>query len=81
MIIFDLLLYSFFHFFYFLFSALISFSLFSSFSIFFFFNFFSQASIKLSRKAFVYIYIHNMYNIYIFRKLMNFCLLKKFMTF
>ena len=65
-----LLLSSLFHFFYFIFSALISFSLFSNFSIF---NVLSQVLIKYNRKAFVYININNMYNIY-FRKLVNFCL-------
>ena len=46
--------------------------------LFSFFDVLSQAFIKYSRKAFVYIYI----NTYIyFRKLMNFCLTKKFMTF
>ena len=41
----------------------------------FFFDVLSQAIIKCSKKAFVYIDI-NIYNIY-FRKLMNFCLTKK----
>ena len=41
---------------------------------------FSQAFIKHSRKAFVYIYVNSMYNIY-FRKYMHFCLTKNFMTF
>ena len=50
--LYDDLLSSLFHFFYFVFSAPISFSLFSNFSLFF-----SQAFIKCSRKAFVYIYI------------------------
>ena len=65
------LLSSWFHFFYFIFSAPISFSLFSSFPIFsfLFFNVLSQASIKHSRKAFVYIYINNVYNIYILENL------------
>ena len=46
---------------------------------FFFFNVLSQAFINHSRKAFVYIYINNMYSIYIFKNLEF--LPKKFMTF
>ena len=45
-----------------------------------FLNVLSQAFMKTSRKAFVYIYINNMYHIY-FRKLIHFCLTKNFMTF
>ena len=78
----DLLLISnLFHFFYFIFSAPISFSL--CFPVSpppLLFYALSQAFIKHSRKAFVYIYANNMHNIY-FRKLMNFCLTKKFTTF
>ena len=52
-----------------------------SFSSYFFFDVLSQDLIKHSKKkkAFVYLYINNVYNIY-FRKLMNFCLTKKLMT-
>ena len=76
----DDLLSSLFYFFYFTFSPPISFSLCfpisPSFS--FFLNVLSQAFIKHSRKALAYILIICI--IYIFRKFMNFCLTKKFMT-
>ena len=74
-----LLLSSLFHFFYFIFSAPISFSLCFPISPSFFYVL-SQAFIKHSRKAFVYIYINNMYNVYVLEN-MNFCLTKKLMTF
>ena len=41
----------------------------------FFFDVLSQAFIKHSRKAFVYIYVNSMHNIYL-RKFINFCLTK-----
>ena len=47
--------------------SVLPFSLFSNFSITFLFDVLSQAFIKHSRKAFVYIYVNSMYNIY-FRK-------------
>jgi len=50
-----------------------------SLSLFFFFDGLSQAFIKCSKKAFVYLYI-NMYNIYILGNI-SFCLTKKIMTF
>ena len=73
-----LLLSSLVYFFYFIFSAPISFTL--CFSIFPspLFDVLSQAFIKRSRKALAYILIICI--IYIFRKFMNFCLTKKFMT-
>ena len=82
------LLSSLFHFFHFIVSALILFSLYFpiSPSLLFFFDVLSQAFTECCRKAFVYIYIYRerererMCNIY-FRKPMNFCLIKKFMTF
>ena len=65
---------SLFHFFYFIFRASISF-MFSNFSIpSFFFTFFLKPLSSV-----VYTNIYSMYNIY-FRKLMNFCLAKNFMT-
>ena len=84
-----LLLSSLFHFFYFIFSAPISFSLFSnSPSLLFLFDVLYQGFIKCVRKAFAYIYIYTYIYIYIvctiyicFRKLINFCLTKIFMTF
>ena len=76
-----LLLSSLFHIFYFIFSVPISFSLcFPISPSLLFFLMFSQALNKRSRNAFVYIYINNMYNIYILEN-MDFCLPKKFMTF
>ena len=75
-----LLLSSLFHFFYFIFRTPISFSLCSTISLsLIFFDVLSQAFIKCSRKAFVYIHIY-MYNIYC-RKLMDFCLTKKIMFY
>ena len=78
-----LLLSSLFHFFYFIFSDPISFSLYFPIYFFLFFDIPSQAFIKYSRKAFVYIYreIYSMVIYIYFRKLMNFCLAKKCMTF
>ena len=70
-----LLLSSLFHFFYFIFSAPISFSLCSNISPSFF-DILSQAFIKCSRKAFVYIYKYVQYT---FKK-MNLCI-TKIMTF
>ena len=74
-----LLLSSLFHFFFFMFSAPVSFSLCFPIIPSPFFNVLSQAFIKCS-KAFIYIHINSMYNIYL-RKLAIFCLNKKFMTF
>ena len=74
-----------FHFFYFMFSAPMSFSL--CFSIYLFFYVLSQAFIKYSRKAFVYIsisiYLYRQIQIYSMdnNRLINFCLAKKIMTF
>ena len=74
-----LLLSSLFHFFYFIFSVPISFSLCYPISpSLLFFNVLSQAFIKC-RKALVYIYINNKYNIYILEILLIF-LTKNFMT-
>ena len=44
----------------------------------FFSDVLSQAFIKHSRKAFVYIYINSMHNIYL-RKFINFCLTKLYL--
>ena len=67
-----LLLSSLFHFFYFIFRAPISFSLCSKISLpLLFFDVLSQAFIKCSRKAFVYIY-KNKHNIYILENLLIF---------
>ena len=60
-----LLLPSLFHFFYFIFSASISFSLCFLIYVFLIFVVLSQAFIKCSRKASVYIYINSVYNVYI----------------
>ena len=74
-----LFLSSLFHFFYFIFSVPISFSLCSLISpSLLFFNVLSQAFIKC-RKALVYTYINNKYNIYILEILLIF-LTKNFMT-
>ena len=48
--------------------------------LFFFFKIFFLKPLSSVVEKPLYIYIHSMYNIY-FRKLMNFCLAKKFMTF
>ena len=76
-----LFLSSLFHIFYFVFSE-IEFHLLYVFQFLclFFLDVLSQAYIKCSRKAFICIYIKNMYNTYII-KLMNFYQSKRFMMF
>ena len=79
-----LLLDSLFHFFYFIFSAPISLSLYSPISLcLLLYVWCSFSSLyQVYQKSFLHIYINSMYNICIYlRKLMNFCLTKKFMTF
>ena len=70
------LLSSLFHFFYFIFRTSISF-MFSNFSIP---SLFLRSFSSLYQVQYIHTHIYSTYNIY-FRKLMNFCLTKKFMTF